>query len=59
MVEAILLYCFHYDPLTGKYGVVIMNSLRVAGVLTVVVLGGFIFLGFRRDRREAGRTNLT
>ena len=34
-VDEVLLYCFHYDPSTGKYGVVIMNVLRLAGVVTV------------------------
>jgi protein SCO1/2 len=51
-VDEILLYCFHYDPETGKYGVAIMNVLRLAGAATVVVLGGFIVLMLRRDRRR-------
>lgn len=51
-VDALLLYCFHYDPLTGKYGLVIMNVLRLAGVATVIVLGTFMIVMFRRDRRE-------
>jgi protein SCO1/2 len=51
-VDEILLFCFHYDPETGKYGVVIMNVLRLAGVATVVLLGGFIALMLRRDRRR-------
>ena len=51
-VDEILLYCFHYDPSTGKYGVVIMNVLRLAGVVTVLILGGFILLMLRRDRRR-------
>jgi len=51
-VDQIMLYCFHYDPLTGKYGVVIMNVIRLAGSATVAVLGTFMFLMFRRDRRK-------
>jgi len=51
-VDAILLYCFHYDPETGKYGVVIMNVVRLAGVATVIILGGFIVLMLRRDKRR-------
>lgn len=53
-VDQLLLYCYHYDPLTGKYGVVIMNVLRLAGSATVLALGGFMLIMFRRDRR-AGR----
>lgn len=49
-VEALLLYCYHYDPLTGAYGVVIMNVLRIAGLVTVLLLGGFILVSLRRDR---------
>ncbi len=51
-VDEILLYCFHYDPETGKYGVVIMNVLRLAGMATVVLLAGFIVVMLRRDRRR-------
>ncbi|RPJ55083.1 MAG: SCO family protein [Acidobacteria bacterium] len=49
-VDQVLLYCFHYDPLTGKYGLVIRNVLRLSGIATLVVLGGFIFLMLRRER---------
>ncbi|MCS6804459.1 MAG: SCO family protein [Acidobacteriota bacterium] len=50
-VDAVLLYCFHYDPKTGKYGAVIMNIVRVAGVSTLVILGTFMIVMFRRERR--------
>jgi protein SCO1/2 len=51
-VDQVLLYCFHYDPLTGKYGVVIMNVLRLAAIITVAALGTFMLVMFRRDRRQ-------
>jgi protein SCO1/2 len=51
-VDEILLYCFHYDPETGKYGMAIMNVLRLAGVTTVVLLAGFVLVMLRRDRRR-------
>lgn len=51
-VDEILLFCFHYDPETGTYGVAIMNVLRLAAVATVVILGGFVVLMLRRDRRR-------
>ncbi|MGH9792682.1 MAG: SCO family protein, partial [Candidatus Acidiferrales bacterium] len=50
-VDAILLYCFHYDPVTGKYGLVIMNVMRLAGTATVVLLAGFIVVMLRRERK--------
>jgi protein SCO1/2 len=49
-----LLYCYQYDPLTGKYGLVVMNVVRAGGGLTVLALGIFMLVMFRRDRRRAG-----
>jgi protein SCO1/2 len=50
-VDTLLLYCFHYDPTTGRYGLAIMRAVRIAGALTVVVLAGFIAVMLRRERR--------
>jgi protein SCO1/2 len=49
-VDALLLYCFHYDPMTGGYGLVVMNVLRLAGAATVLVLSAFIIVMLRRER---------
>ena len=35
LVEELLLYCYHYDPSTGRYGAVVMNLVRLGGVLTI------------------------
>jgi protein SCO1/2 len=51
-VDQLLLFCYSYDPMTGKYGLFIRNSLRVAGLATVVVLGSFIFVMLRRERKD-------
>jgi protein SCO1/2 len=56
IADQVLLYCYHYDPRTGKYGAVITNIMRAAGALTAVLLGGFLVLMFRRethDQRDA------
>ena len=50
-VDQILLFCYHYDPESGKYGMAIMNFIRLGGVLTVVGLGAFILVSHRRERR--------
>ncbi len=50
-VDQVLLFCYHYDPTTGKYGLVIMNVIRLVGAVTVIVLVGFIIIMLRRDRR--------
>jgi protein SCO1/2 len=52
LVDQALLYCFHYDPATGKYSVAIMTYVRLAGVLTLVGLGAFLFVHLRRERRQ-------
>jgi protein SCO1/2 len=56
-VDQILLFCFHYDPITGKYGLVIMNVLRALALLTIGALLLFIVVMLRRDRvmRHADR----
>lgn len=51
-VDQILLYCYHYDPTTGQYGVVIMNIIRIIGSLTVIALVSFMLIQFHRDRRS-------
>ena len=49
VVDELLLYCYHYDPTSGKYGVVVMNLIRLGGVLTMLAMGSFIILNRRRD----------
>ena len=56
VVDKLILYCYHYDPATGHYGAIAMRLLRIGGVVTVLLLGGFIFTMARRDVR-AGRLN--
>ena len=44
VVDQILLYCYHYNPATGKYGAIITNVLRIAGGITVLIVGAFVFV---------------
>ena len=50
-VDQLMLYCYHYDPATGKYGPVILNIVRVAGVVTVLGLVGLVLVLRRRSKR--------
>jgi protein SCO1/2 len=43
-VEQLLLYCYHYDPATGKYGLVVMRVMRIAGVLTLLGIAAMLLL---------------
>ena len=47
-----LLYCYQYDPATGKYGLIVMNVVRAGGALIMLVLGIFMFVMFRRERHH-------
>jgi protein SCO1 len=53
-VDTLLLYCYHYDPMTGRYGFVVIRALRVAAGATVLALGTFVFVMVRREKRQAG-----
>ena len=48
-VDALLLYCYHYDPMTGRYGLVIMRAIRMAGAATVLALAAFIVVMVRKE----------
>jgi protein SCO1 len=48
-VDQILLYCYHYDPATGRYGLLIARVIQVAGVLMVLSLGLVVAILFRRE----------
>jgi protein SCO1/2 len=48
-IDRILLYCYHYDPATGRYGLLISRVIQAAGALTVLSLGLVIAILFRRE----------
>jgi protein SCO1 len=52
-VDQLLLYCYHYDPATGKYGAVVMNMIRLGGALTLVAVVALLII---LRRREIART---
>ena len=52
-VDALMLYCYHYDPATGKYGAVVMNIMRLAGVVTLVLIVGMLLVLRKRSSRGA------
>lgn len=51
LADQVLLFCFHYDPVSGRYSLVMLNTIRAAGVATVVGLGGLVVVLFRREKR--------
>ena len=55
LADQLMLLCYRYDPMTGHYGVIALNSIRIGGVLTIAALGTFIGVMLRRERRGALR----
>jgi protein SCO1/2 len=55
LTDQMLLFCYHYDPETGKYGLAIMTFVRLAGAATVALLAVYIVWSLRRERRQRGR----
>ncbi|HUK88487.1 MAG TPA: SCO family protein [Terriglobales bacterium] len=53
LVDQVLLYCYHYDPNTGRYGVLTMRLLRVGALLTLLLLGTFVGLMLRSEHKRA------
>lgn len=47
VVDEVLLYCYHYDPNTGKYGAVISRILQLSALATVLILGLFMVVLIR------------
>jgi protein SCO1/2 len=52
VIDRALLFCYRYDPETGKYTMAVMNLVRGAGALTMVVLSAVLWLAWRRERRN-------
>jgi protein SCO1 len=53
LADAVLLYCFCYDPATGKYGLAISHLLKIGGVLTMLALSGFVVTMLWRERTNS------
>jgi protein SCO1/2 len=55
-IDKLVMYCYDYDPATGKYTFAVMSVIRVFGVATALALGTYMFAMIRRDRRMARAT---
>jgi protein SCO1/2 len=50
-VDNILTYCYHYDPGTNKHSLIVARVVQLGGLVTMLSLGGFMWVMFRRDFR--------
>jgi protein SCO1/2 len=48
-VDEVLLFCYHYDPHTGKYGLLISRVVQLGGLATILIGGVFLILLFRGE----------
>ena len=55
VVDQVLLFCFHYNPVIGKYSAVTMNIVRLGGAVTVIGLLLMVVLLRRRESDSLGR----
>jgi len=58
LADQVLLYCYHYDPTTGRYGAIVSRILQLSGLVTILVLGVLLTVLFRQgsgtNRRAEG-----
>jgi protein SCO1 len=57
VIDDVLLFCYHYDPSTGKYGANVIELVRVAGVATVLAFAVFLTVNLRRDHAVGAPAN--
>jgi len=59
LADQVLLYCYHYDPKTGKYSAMINRIIQLGGGLTILSIGTVVLVLLRRgsdsDLRGHGR----
>ncbi len=51
-VDNILTYCYHYDPSTNKHSLIVARVVQLGGLITLMTLGSFMFVMFRRDYKQ-------
>lgn len=50
--EQLMLYCFHYDPSTGRYGLSILRVIRLGGIATLIGFGTMLFVFWRKGKKR-------
>jgi protein SCO1 len=51
-VDAVLLFCYHYDPHTGKYGLIVSRAIQIGAGLTILFIGGLLFVLTRNGNQR-------
>ena len=53
VADKLLLYCYHYDPSTGKYGFAVLNAMRTGAIVTLLGMGAMGFVFWRRNKGKS------
>lgn len=54
-VDSILTYCYRYDPKLNRHSLIIARVVQLGGLITVVSLGSYMTVMFRRDLKQDGK----
>ena len=57
-MDQILLFCYHYDAESGRYGPAAFRLMQIGGGLTVMILGGCLWILWRRDKTKTPRSDI-
>jgi protein SCO1/2 len=57
IAQQIILLCYHYDPKTGRYTLLVDRVLQIIGSACAVTLAGFVLLALQRERRVRGKAS--
>jgi protein SCO1 len=49
VIDDVLLFCYHYDPATGKYGATVLGIVRIGAIATILAFAIFLTVNLRRD----------
>ena len=59
LADQVLLYCYHYDPQSGRWGAVVSHMMQLGGGVTILSLGAMLVVLLRRgsDSEDRGQRN--
>ena len=56
LADQIVLYCYHYDPHTGRYGAIVFRVIQISGGFTLLILGSLLAFLFWADAKRRRKT---
>jgi protein SCO1/2 len=56
LADQIVLYCYHYDPRVGRYGVIVSRVIQLSGGITLLIFGSFLIFLFKNEPNRRWRT---